>query len=296
MKKTQLKNIIRETIKKLQQEKVSFPVDCRWCENDPNYVGDIEVNCVRKRCGKNCGSCPPGCKCSSVRRQGSYTHTEPFIKREQFEPEDRLDITPDKEMGDLSIGEPKPLAKGGPILSHGTITGLTCAQITQGDTCAANAVFLGTMSGPSHFPGFSKDNSVPFTTSDIGEIFYRHISGDPFEMRFKLCDIQDPRTAAQNSHSYWFYPPGAYWWYMLANPGRSNGAYYHQIGGGCECCHDPVANPCQNSTQNWNCNTPPQDWNQPFNPPMTPICLHPGDPQYQVGYPCDCYTSGTGCH
>jgi hypothetical protein len=241
-----------------------------------------------------------------------------------------------KETGDLSIGGPKPLAKGGPILSHGMITGLTCTQITQGDTCAANAISMVSGQGA----GFSKDNSAPFTTSDIGKIFYRHSSGDPTMTRFKLCDFQDPRTTAQNSHTYWFYhdpggcptsspcagfnptqgfceecmnpgapnvqslesmvinyqhPPGAYWWHMLANPGRSNGAYYHQIGGGCECCHDPVANPCQNSTRNWNCNTPPQDWNQPFNPPMTPVCLHPSDPQYQVGYPCDCTHNPQGC-
>ena len=88
--------------------------------------------------------------------------------------------------------------------------------------------------------------------------------------------------------------PGAYYWHMLANPGRSNGAYYHQIvnpGGGCDCCHDPNANPCQGQ----GCNTPPPDWNQPFNPPMTPVCLNPTDPQYQVGYPCDCWTNNTPC-
>tara|TARA_Y100000593_G_C4277322_1_gene320797 strand:+ start:685 stop:1431 length:747 start_codon:yes stop_codon:yes gene_type:complete len=45
-------------------KKVSFPVDCRPCKNDPNYVGSVEVNCAQKKCGKNCGSCPPGCKCS----------------------------------------------------------------------------------------------------------------------------------------------------------------------------------------------------------------------------------------
>ena len=89
------------------------------------------------------------------------------------------------------------------------------------------------------------------------------------------------------------HPAGAYYWHMLANPGRSNGAYYHEIvfsSGGCDCCHDPIANPC--GTQG--CNTPPPDWNQSFNPPMTPVCLDSNDLQYNVGYPCDCWTNNTG--
>ena len=93
-------------------------------------------------------------------------------------------------------------------------------------------------------------------------------------------------------NNYNYYAGHAFWW-ILSNPGRSNGAYYHEIvfpGGECECCHDPVANPCQGQ----GCNTPPSDWNQPFNPPMTPVCLHPNDSQYQVGYPCDCWTNNTG--
>lgn len=98
----------------------------------------------------------------------------------------------------------------------------------------------------------------------------------------------------QGMVNYQNYNAGHTFWHMLANPGRSYGAYYHQIvhsGGGCDCCHDSNANPCQSQ----GCNTPPSDWNQPFNSPMTPVCLAPNDPQYQVGYPCDCHLNNTPC-
>ena len=80
-------------------------------------------------------------------------------------------------------------------------------------------------------------------------------------------------------------------WDMLANPGRSWGAWYHKewpMPGGCECCHDPQSYP---NPPGQSGNTPPPDWNQPWNPPMTPVCLEPTDPQYNVGYPCDCWTN-----
>tara|TARA_Y100000593_G_scaffold81634_1_gene152828 strand:+ start:1825 stop:2610 length:786 start_codon:yes stop_codon:yes gene_type:complete len=89
------------------------------------------------------------------------------------------------------------------------------------------------------------------------------------------------------------YHAGHTFWYMLANPGRSYGAYYHQIvhpggwGGLCGCCQDPNLNPGNN--------IPPNDAAWPFLPPMTPVCLAPNDPQYQVGYPCDCHLNNTPC-